>query len=385
MLSTVVLSVVALTAPGSVSAAAYSLTQNFSGSTFFDKWNYYGHYDNLTNGDAIFVNKSAAADLTYINSAGNAIIKVDNTSVVPYNEKRNTVRLQSQDSYGIGSLWVMDAVHVPYGCSVWPAWWSQAPDWPAGGEIDTFEGSFDPCSRDAAKRNADSRMLFSAATGVNLQTTNQYALHTESGCEATGTSANELGNLTYADCSSTANDNSGCTVLEPNTASYGEAFAAAGGGVYATELASTGISIWFFSRANIPSDLLASNTSAVPDPSGWGTPSAYYPTSGCSMDKFFAGQHLVLDITLCGDWAGSAAVFNATCSGVCYTDYVLKADSYNTAYFEIPSIRVYSSNSSSSSSSTSKSAASVARSFGTSSSVVLAVGATILTGAMALL
>lgn len=24
--------------------------------------------------------------------------------------------------------------------SVWPAWWSTGTDWPAGGEIDTFEG-----------------------------------------------------------------------------------------------------------------------------------------------------------------------------------------------------------------------------------------------------
>lgn len=39
-------------------------------------------------------------------------------------------------------------------CSVWPAWWSQAQDWPQGGEIDTFEG-------------------------VNQVTMNQMALHTE--------------------------------------------------------------------------------------------------------------------------------------------------------------------------------------------------------------
>lgn len=38
------------------------------------------------------------------------------------------------------SLFVMDAAHVPYGCSVWPAWWSVAENWPSGGEIDTFEG-----------------------------------------------------------------------------------------------------------------------------------------------------------------------------------------------------------------------------------------------------
>lgn len=33
-----------------------------------------------------------------MNDAGNVIIKVDNTSVVPYNEKRNTVKITTKDS-----------------------------------------------------------------------------------------------------------------------------------------------------------------------------------------------------------------------------------------------------------------------------------------------
>lgn len=34
---------------------------------------------------------ASASQLAYVNSAGNAIIKVDNTTFVPYNEKRNSV------------------------------------------------------------------------------------------------------------------------------------------------------------------------------------------------------------------------------------------------------------------------------------------------------
>ncbi|ORY86636.1 concanavalin A-like lectin/glucanase domain-containing protein [Leucosporidium creatinivorum] len=335
--------------PTPASAASYTtLVKRHEGSTFFDGFNFFGHYDNTTNGDVVFVNQSASADLAYVNDAGNVIIKVDNTSVVPYNEKRNTVKITTQDTYGIGSLWVFDATHVPYGCSVWPAFWSQAPEWPAGGEIDTFEG-------------------------VNLQTTNQYALHTTSGCTVAGTSANQSGNLTYSNCDSNANGNSGCTVTEKNDASYGAAFAAAGGGVYATELAETGVSIWFFSRADVPSDLLASNTSAVPDSSTWGTPSAYYPNSGCSIDEYFSAQHLTLDITLCGDWAGSASVFNATCSGVCYTDWVLNATNYDTAYFEIQSLRIYNDGTNSSGNAGSSSSSSSNSSSGSSTPASSAV------------
>ena len=31
-------------------SAAYNLVKEFSGSSFFDGWEFYGNYDNLTNG-----------------------------------------------------------------------------------------------------------------------------------------------------------------------------------------------------------------------------------------------------------------------------------------------------------------------------------------------
>jgi hypothetical protein len=45
-------------------------------------------------GDVWWLNEADATNqqLAYINSANNAIIKVDNTSNVAYNQKRNTVR-----------------------------------------------------------------------------------------------------------------------------------------------------------------------------------------------------------------------------------------------------------------------------------------------------
>lgn len=56
--------------------------------------------------------------LTYVNGAGNAIIKVDNTSFVPYNDKRDTVRITTADYFPVGTIWIIDAVHLPFGCSV---------------------------------------------------------------------------------------------------------------------------------------------------------------------------------------------------------------------------------------------------------------------------
>jgi hypothetical protein len=56
--------------------------------------------------------------LAYINAANHAILKVDNNSTVKAGERRNSVRLTSVDSYAVGSLWIIDLVHLPYGCSV---------------------------------------------------------------------------------------------------------------------------------------------------------------------------------------------------------------------------------------------------------------------------
>jgi hypothetical protein len=45
------------------------------------------------------------------------------------------------------------------------------------------------------------------------------------------------------------------------------------------------------------------------------------------------------------DFAGNANIFNETCSGNCYNDYVVgNGSSYATAYFEIGYVRVFSNN-----------------------------------------
>lgn len=65
-----------------------------------------------------FVSASQAQSsrLAFVDSSTNhAIVKVDNTSMVPFNEKRNTVRISTKDRYAVGSVWVADMVHVPFG------------------------------------------------------------------------------------------------------------------------------------------------------------------------------------------------------------------------------------------------------------------------------
>ena len=47
--------------------------------------------DPCRTGAVNYVSKTDSANLTFLNSAGNAIVKLDNTTNVPYPDKRNSV------------------------------------------------------------------------------------------------------------------------------------------------------------------------------------------------------------------------------------------------------------------------------------------------------
>ncbi|KAI0642985.1 concanavalin A-like lectin/glucanase domain-containing protein [Trametes meyenii] len=300
-----------------VTLAQYNLVKEYVGESFFNDWSFYNHFDNLTNGNVNFVGEVDAFHnkLAFTNDAGNAIIKVDNSSTLKFNQNRNSVRISTKDQFTVGSVWVADLLHVPYGCSVWGAFWSSAPTWPIGGEIDTFEA-------------------------VNQDYYSHMGLHTNPGCTHSTSAVQSSKLINSTDCSVQANGNQGCIISNPTTASYGADFAKSGGGVYVTEFAIDGISIWYFNRTSIPSSLQGNVTNI--DTSTLGIPVANWPADDCSINAFFEPQELVFDITLCGDYAGASSVFYQTCSGVCYEDYVLGDPShYDTAYFEVSYVRVY--------------------------------------------
>lgn len=74
-----------------------------------------------------------------------------------------------------------------------------------------------------------------------MVTNNQMGLHTLAGCEQVSqVQSSTLINST--DCSYLTNSNEGCITTNPSTASYGAGFAQAGGGMFVTEFAETGIS-----------------------------------------------------------------------------------------------------------------------------------------------
>ena len=170
-------------------------------------------------------------------------------------------------------------------CSLWPALWSEGPgEWPAAGEIDIIEG-------------------------VNLQQFNRISLHTTEGCQhpafpAEGTTPAYTGRLISTDCYNNTNGNQGCIVEVPSTNSFGAGFSQSGGGVYALQWQEDGLRFWFFERANIPSDLSGNS----PNPSNWGSPTVFYPTTSCDLDRYFLPQSLILVGLLPPSRAGTSYV-----------------------------------------------------------------------------
>ncbi|KAF8217403.1 concanavalin A-like lectin/glucanase domain-containing protein [Mycena galopus ATCC 62051] len=316
-----------LLALGALGAAAtyYPLIE-YSGATFFDGFDFYGSIDNTTWGNVTYVDAADAnaESLAYINGAGNAIIKVDDVSTVldVGIQYRKSVRLTSQAQFSIGTLFLIDALHMPYGCSVWPSIWlngilQPGQVWPEAGEIDLIEA-------------------------INLFDHNQMALHSTAGC-VQPESVVQSGQATIKNCNDTSS--SGCIVAETKNNSFGAGFAANNGGVFGLQFDVAGIFMWFWPRESIPGSIEEATPTSTMNLTDWGMPSAAYPAAGCNITEFFPAQQLVIDITLCGLWAGFPSIYNATCPGTCFASNIAgNGSNYANAYFEIPSIRTYSLN-----------------------------------------
>ncbi|KAL6300291.1 concanavalin A-like lectin/glucanase domain-containing protein [Sparassis latifolia] len=311
---------------GSAAASSpWKLTQNYQGSSFFNGWTFFTAAD-PTNGNVQYVDSVTAqsANLTEINSAGNAVMRVETTPTVAGNRK--SVRITTNYTY-TGALVVMDSVHMPTGCGTWPAFWSNGPNWPAGGEIDIVEG-------------------------VNSFTVNQATIHTNPNCNLPTSNSTLLGIsgtvVGGTNCAAAQSGNAGCGIRSSQTNSYGAGFNAIGGGVYTMQWNNDGISVWFFPRSSIPSDI----TAGAPQPTQWGQSLAFWPATDCNPQTFFYDHSAIFDTTLCGEWAGNVwgdtgvlgqeqscqqMTSTATCAQYVQNNGAAFAD----AYWEVKSVKIY--------------------------------------------
>jgi hypothetical protein len=83
----------------------------------------------------------------------------------------------------------------------------------------------------------------------------------------------------------------GCVTTETKPNSFGSGFATQGGGVYAMSWDTSGIAMWYFPRASVPSNIGGTD---APDPTTWGKASAWYPAASCDPTKVFGPQIITL-------------------------------------------------------------------------------------------
>ncbi|KAK9769820.1 putative Glycoside hydrolase family 16 protein [Seiridium cardinale] len=293
--------------------AAYTIQDTYDTTSFFEGFDFYSAAD-PTNG---FVQYHTAALANSNSLAGYAnggiYLGADSTTVNPSSPGRGSTRVNSKKTYTKG-LFVADIAHMPTtskdGCGLWPAFWmfGEEGGWPNSGEIDIIEG-------------------------VNSATSTTMTLHTAAGCS-----------FTQGDCNA-GNGATGCPQDVNNTQTFGSGFNAIGGGVYAVEWTSDAISIWFFPRSAIPSDV----TSGSPDPTTWGTATSTFSGSGCDIDSHFKEHTIVFNVDFCGDWAGKVWSTDETCSALASTcqEYVAaNPGDFQEAYWLINSVKVFSENAS---------------------------------------
>ncbi|KAJ3799325.1 putative glycoside hydrolase family 16 protein [Lentinula aff. detonsa] len=285
----------------------YTLSDTYAGDSFFDEWDFFTDPD-PTEGNVDYQSKESATSMGLARvENGVAIIAVDSNSSLPLGTNRASVRISTQKTYN-GGLFIYDVPFMPVGCGTWPAIWSTSTaTWPDDGEIDMIEG-------------------------VHESTQNQITMHTNAGCSlATGQAI--TGTVSGTTCESSDSNNNGCATMDTTTNSWGPAFNTAGGGVFAKLWDDTGIKIWHFSRDNIPADITSQN----PDPSTWGNPVSFLPSGdSCSVADHFKDHSLIINITLCGQWAG--ATFS--CGGTCQSA-VMDPSNFVDAQWKINSIMVY--------------------------------------------
>ncbi|KAG9122211.1 hypothetical protein FRC07_001509, partial [Ceratobasidium sp. 392] len=139
------------------------------------------------------------------------------------------------------------------------------------------------------------------------------------------------------------NYNEGCATGWDRKDSYARPLNAMGGGWFVTERTDKRISIWFWGRhdANVPAAVkYGSPLICTKD---FGTPVAVWESSStCDFPTVFGPHNIIINLTLCGDWAGQADVYRMSgCPGTCI-DYVNNNPAaFKDAYWDIASLKVY--------------------------------------------
>mmetsp|Transcript_64615 Transcript_64615/g.199988 ORF Transcript_64615/g.199988 Transcript_64615/m.199988 type:complete len:568 (+) Transcript_64615:44-1747(+) len=275
----------------------YSLDWRAQGRAFFDDWAFL--LNDYNNGASEYLNHpDAVADRVVEAYETHAIIR---TGPRGRRLKRKSVKIASHRTWKYG-LMGMRFSHVPWGCGLWPAFWTHAPGfpWPEGGELDMLEYVNDIPSQT------------SFHTGMSNR------------CQLAGSVINppfcpvmpDMNGMNY-DCTTRYPLQLGCAVNKlPLMSPYQWAHFPS---VILVEWTPRFMKVFVIPEREIPADIQAD----APRPNTWDHwLVAYYPfarsneifPSTCpNPQDVMKPQQLVLQINFCGDWAGKVWPLSGSC------------------------------------------------------------------------
>eukprot|EP00932_Pfiesteria_piscicida_P004654 SRR837773.14557.p1 GENE.SRR837773.14557~~SRR837773.14557.p1 ORF type:complete len:496 (-),score=107.07 SRR837773.14557:180-1622(-) len=323
------------------SGGPYRLDWAASGTSFFSEWDFLWNDDN--HGSAEYLLKDEAMKAGVVQAYGTHAILTAGDQSPKYLYKRQTAKIETQRSWKY-FLVTMKYTHLPYGCGVWPAFFTLGThkEWPLGGEMDILEYV-----------NSD---------------VSKSSVHMGPGCVLKPSAVNKYGDMPdrndmSLDCHTDYGESKlGCA---PNKWMRSGRSWSDHRGVVALEWTEDHIKIFAIPEWEIPSDL-SSNT---PKPEQWDRwLFSYYPLkeSGCSADMMDP-QKLLMQINFCGDWASKVWGDDNSCRNLvqdcrpvdplkeyapekdCCTQFIWdKDDRYGTsnrlkqeAYFNITYLKVF--------------------------------------------
>ncbi|KAI4520547.1 glycoside hydrolase family 16 protein [Schizophyllum commune Loenen D] len=315
------------------SAKLYSASERYVGNTFYDAFEFQAVSD-PTHGRVNYVdmwtaqgrNLTFTTGMDYRNPPPSPaahlpppddtfILRTDCWSTLsPSGPGRDSVRIQSKNLYK-NHLAVFNVRHMPQGCGTWPAiWYADVNNWPGAGEIDVLEG-------------------------VNNVTPDASTLHTTAGCTMPD-NRGMFGSPTQSDCNHDVNGNAGCGVRMNNGNSFGPNFNAVGGGWFVMERTDDAIRVWFWERndPNVPASIKNRQDSLLSEELA--EPQALFPNTNCDFNSHFGPLRIIINLTICGDWAGST-FNNDGCPGSCIDLANNNPSAFGEAYFDIASIDLY--------------------------------------------
>jgi hypothetical protein len=238
-----------------------------------------------------------------------------------------SVRLYTEKELFNGGLFSFEIFHIPSGCGVWPSiWFSQdshqllpngnTGNWPSVGEIDLIEQ-------------------------VSDNNTNSTTLHIDdktNKCTPIFTPISKNSN-----CDANRSGNTGCGIEGPIDSfgmSFNNKYVKKGAAYVMYWDMDKTIKTWL-----IPGDSYNSISGPFgsnPNPDSWGEPYAIFDMSKTKC--IIKDQQIIINITLCGNWAGQMNLCKTDTGGKSCSDWVHNPDNIRDAFWDIGRVSIYTEN-----------------------------------------